>query len=108
LAIVFEKGQNIMAEKSPHTDSHQLQAQLYHAQKMDAIGQLAAGIAHDFNNLLLVISSYSELGMEMLPSRHPVRRKLEEILNASHRGPDPPVARFRTRAGSSLAGIGFE
>jgi two-component system, cell cycle sensor histidine kinase and response regulator CckA len=74
-----------MSEKSPQTDSHQLQAQLYHAQKMDAIGQLAAGIAHDFNNLLLVISSYSELGMEMLPSRHPVRWKLQEILNASHR-----------------------
>ncbi len=69
----------------PQLDSEKLQAKLSHAQKMDAIGQLAAGIAHDFNNLLLVISSYAELGMELLPPRHAVRHKLHEILNASRR-----------------------
>ena len=76
-----------MVEKmnASQADSQKLCAQLYHAQKMDAIGQLAAGIAHDFNNLLLVISSYAELGMEALPGRHPVRQKLDEILNASRR-----------------------
>jgi nitrogen-specific signal transduction histidine kinase/CheY-like chemotaxis protein len=63
----------------------EVQAKVFHIQKMDAIGQLAAGIAHDFNNLLLVISSYAELGMEALPPRHPVHQKLQEILNASHR-----------------------
>jgi nitrogen-specific signal transduction histidine kinase/CheY-like chemotaxis protein len=63
----------------------EVQAKVFHIQKMDAIGQLAAGIAHDFNNLLLVISSYAELGMEALPPRHPVHPKLQEILNASRR-----------------------
>jgi len=33
----------------------ELQAQLTHAQKMQAAGQVAAGIAHDFGNLLAVI-----------------------------------------------------
>ncbi len=37
------------------------QIQLLHAQKLDAIGQLARGIAHDFNNILGVIVGYADL-----------------------------------------------
>ncbi|HEX6503563.1 MAG TPA: ATP-binding protein [Terriglobales bacterium] len=73
-----------MMEQNKEIDPDSLR-KIFHAQKMDAIGQLAAGIAHDFNNLLLVISSYAELGMEALPARHPVHQKLGEILNASRR-----------------------
>ena len=37
------------------SDRKELESQLNHARKMDAIGQLTGGIAHDFNNLLAAV-----------------------------------------------------
>jgi CheY-like chemotaxis protein len=41
------------------------QAQLIHAEKMSAIGQLAAGIAHDFNNIMAVITLYTSASLRI-------------------------------------------
>ncbi len=43
------------------SEKQHLEAQLMHAQKMEAIGTLAGGIAHDFNNILMGIQGYLSL-----------------------------------------------
>ena len=67
------------------TEHRATEAQLRHAMKMDAVGQLAGGIAHDFNNLLTGILGYSLLALERLPPDSRVRRDIEEIQNAGER-----------------------
>ncbi len=43
------------------SDQVELEAQLRHAQKMEAVGTLAGGVAHEFNNLLMAVRGYSQL-----------------------------------------------
>ena len=55
------------------TEFTQLQNELAHAQRMDAVGQLAGGIAHDFNNMLAGILGAAEL-LRMDPDAPAARR----------------------------------
>ena len=64
------------------SERRQLEDQLRHSQKMDAIGRLTAGVAHDFNNLLTVINGYSDLSLREIPAGSPVRRKIDEVKKA--------------------------
>ncbi|MBI2215332.1 MAG: PAS domain S-box protein [Acidobacteria bacterium] len=62
-----------------------LEQQLAHSQKLDAIGRLAGGIAHDFNNLLGVIGGYAELLAQSLGNGHPGLDRIAQMRKATDR-----------------------
>jgi two-component system cell cycle sensor histidine kinase/response regulator CckA len=68
------------------TAQKELERQLLHSQKLDAIGRLAGGVAHDFNNMLTAIIGMSTLVRDALEDDSPLREDLDEILNAAQRG----------------------
>jgi len=67
------------------SERKRLEAQLRHAQKMEAIGVLAGGIAHDFNNILSAIIGYvSLMKMKMKPDDQ-LQHNAEQILASAER-----------------------
>jgi PAS domain S-box-containing protein len=67
------------------TEQRDLEAQLHHAQKMEAVGRLAGGVAHDFNNLLTAIQGYGSLLLNQVESDSTQRRYAEQIMEAAKR-----------------------
>ncbi len=71
--------------KRAEADKKRVQDQLFHSQKMEAIGTLAGGVAHDFNNLLTAIQGYAGLARAAVDPADPLRRDLEEIQRTASR-----------------------
>jgi PAS domain S-box-containing protein len=67
------------------TERARLQSQLWRAQKMQAVGQLAGGVAHDFNNLLQVITGHIEFVQKALPADGIALQDLETARSAAQR-----------------------
>jgi signal transduction histidine kinase/FixJ family two-component response regulator len=67
------------------SETRQLEQQLRHAVKMDALGKLAGGIAHDFNNILTAISSFAGFARESLAEDDPARADIDQVIGAADR-----------------------
>lgn len=76
--------EHIVGVANDVTLARQLEEQVRHSQKMEAIGLLAGGIAHDFNNVMSIVLAGSSLLLEYDTSE-PIRAGLEEIQLAAER-----------------------
>jgi two-component system, cell cycle sensor histidine kinase and response regulator CckA len=64
------------------------EAELRHAQKMEAVGRLAGGVAHGFNNLLTVVQCNVESVLATLGHDHPCATEVREVEAAVRRAAD--------------------
>jgi PAS domain S-box-containing protein len=67
------------------TDRMNLEAQVRHLLKMEAVGRLAAGVAHDFNNLLTVVQGNTEWILVKHAGDDGMMTSLQRIKEATHR-----------------------
>ena len=67
------------------SERKKLEDQLFHAQKMEAVGQLAGGIAHDFNNILSAIIGYGSILQMRVKQGDPLRHNIDQILASADR-----------------------
>jgi two-component system cell cycle sensor histidine kinase/response regulator CckA len=65
------------------TERRRLEEQLRQTQKLESIGVLAGGIAHDFNNLLTGVLGNGSLALDLLPSGHPAKPHVGEVIKAA-------------------------
>lgn len=66
-------------------DRRLVEDQLQAAQRLEAVGRLAAGVSHDFSNVLSVIRGRAEM-LLMLPLDAQGRTDADEIVQAAQRG----------------------
>ena len=98
------------------TQMRETAAQLVHAQRMEAVGQLAESVAHEFKNALSVVVGHAEVLLGRLPEGDPSRPSVEAIHRAAERaaatarrlldfGRRDPARRVAVEVAAALASV---
>ncbi len=77
---------DVTERKQAEDEKCQLELQLRHSQKMEAVGTLAGGVAHDFNNLLQAVQGYAELLLIGKKGNDDDFKALQAIRRAAQKG----------------------
>jgi len=76
---------DVSARKAAAAELAALEAQLNHAQKLEALGTLVGGITHEINNALTPILMYGKLVLDSLPEGSRERRNMDRVNAQAHR-----------------------
>ena len=71
-------GRDITDRRMAEETLRERDAQLHHAQKLEAVGTLAGGVAHEFNNALSIVLGNLELAAMDIYAEHPVRPYIDD------------------------------
>jgi PAS domain S-box-containing protein len=85
--VILGNGKQLMTFEDI-TDIKKMEAELFHAQNMEAVGTLAGGIAHAFNNILMGIQGYTALMISETKADHPAYSRLKRIEKQVKSGSD--------------------
>jgi signal transduction histidine kinase/CheY-like chemotaxis protein len=84
-ATARELARELDERKRAEAESEKLRDQFVHAQRLDAVGTLAAGLAHDMNNILGGILAFAEVLYAEAKDKH-VKADLARIRQEAERG----------------------
>jgi PAS domain S-box-containing protein len=79
------------------TERRRTEERVRHAQRMEAVGQLAGGVAHEINNMMQGVLGFSELLLHGLPTDDERRGDVEQIRRAAGRAAIRGAAARRAR-----------
>ena len=85
IAAAWRKNDLLEELRTNLRELKEVQGQLVHAQKMEAVGRLAGGVAHDFNNQLTVILGNAEMLLEKSGGDARLRDEIEQIIDTVQR-----------------------
>lgn len=84
MSIFASRAAAEIERKNVEEEKIQIEHQLAHSQKIEAIGQIASNIVHDFNNIITAIAGYTQLLRKKIGAESPYIDMVDHILKATH------------------------